>query len=507
MMRDAGDMYMKSGRIGKASLSVWMLLAVLSTPLILSTAYAAKVPVKKSRQEQKNQAIDELMRLSGFDLMFEYYGSQFLQQSIAPKSLPAEQIIMLRNILDRVSEPEDFSRTVSQYMVKNYRSGYVKPLMNWYRSPLGQKVVAGEKQVNDSAYNIDKEQFVERLKFYPPREERLALIEGLEKSMGLTDQSLDVFMTLVKVLIPLNKHLEDRSTRSVVNEIRQELYDSFQEQVLRNLLFAYRDVTDKELEQYRRFVSTGAGRWFVQSSQKGTKFFYGRVVVRVEDLMNQIVEEMETGKGESDLLKEIAPPGQRYLFVTKRDPFVPLVDPKEGLIQYGKEEESRTETRSLADELKNLPPIPLEVFKNIKRTNPRLYADLENYGDLFGRKNKLSTMEDDEFFQTVQRYKNLIQTANESSSSLMSTPTQTDYDALKLVGVIWKNNEILALIETEDKKGHTVKEGDLLGPNFGVVESINKDQIYVLEQSRDYLGNILSRKKEIEFIQVSQEEG
>ena len=476
-------------------------------PLILSSAFAAKAPAK-SRQLQRSQAIDEIMQLSGFEALSENYGSWFLDEEIAPKSLPAEQIIMLRNILDRVSEPEDFSRSVSQYMGKDLRSGYSKPLMNWYRSPLGQKIVAGEKQVNDSMYKIDKEQFVERLKYYPPREERLEMIEGLEKSMRLTDQSLDVFTTLVKVLLPLNKQLEGRSTRSVVNNIRQELYDPFQEQILRNLLFAYRDISDKELAQYRRFVSTGAGRWFVQSSQKGIKVYYGQVVVRVEDLLTQIVEEMETGKGESDLLKEIAPPGQRYLFVTKRDPFVPLVDPKVGLIQLGnEEEEGRPETRSLTDDLKNLPPIPLEVYKNIKRTNPRLYADLENFGDMFGRKNKVSTMEDEEFFQTVQRYKNLIQTANDSGTSMMSTPIQAEYDTLKLVGVIWRNNEILALVETEDKKGHTVKEGDMLGPNFGIVESINKNQIYVLEQSRDYLGNILSKKKEIEFILGSQEEG
>ncbi len=497
---------MNSGRNAKTKWSVWLLLAVFTTPLILSSAFAAKAPVK-SRQAQTNQTIDELMQLSGFEALTENYGSHFLQHGITPKSLPAEQLIMLRNILERVSDPSDFSKSVSQYMTKNFRSGYGRPLMNWYRSELGQKIVDGEKQVHDSMYKIDKEQFVERLKFYPPREERLELIEKLEKTMGLTDQSLDVFMTLVKVLLPLNKNLQDRSTREVVNEIRQELYDPFQEQIFRNMLFAYRDVSDKELGSYLRFVSNGSGRWFVQSSQKGTKVFYGRVVVRVEDLLNQIVEEMETGKGESDLLKEIAPPGQRYLFVTKRDPFVPLVDPKVGLIQAGEDEEARPENRSITEELKNLPPIPLEVYKNIKRTNPRLYADLENYGDLFGRKNPMSEMEDNEFFQTVQRYKNLIQTANESQASMMATPIQADYDSLKLVGVIWKNNEILALVETQDKKGHTVKEGDLLGPNFGVVESINKNQIYVLEQSRDYLGNILSRKKEIEFIQVSQEEG
>ncbi len=75
------------------------------------------------------------------------------------------------------------------------------------------------------------------------------------------------------------------------------------------------------------------------------------------------------------------------------------------------------------------------------------------------------------------------------------------------MGVIWKNNETIALVETEGNKGHSVKEGDLLGPNFGVVERINNDQMLILEQTRDYLGNILSNRKQLEFINEAPEEG
>ena len=505
---DAGEISMKSGKAKIAGKSFWALIALMYGVLVLSPALAATPSLNnKNRTSQANQTVDELMRLSGLEKMSERYDSKILGAEFKPKDLPAEQITMVRNIVNRVSEPGEFSKSVKQYLNKNFKSRYGRPLLSWYRSPVGKKIVNGENELIDPQFEEDKKHFQESLRFYPPREERLQLIEKLEKVLGLTDHSLDVSLALVRVLLPLNKQLAGKSTRTLLQDLRQELYDPVQEQILRNMLFAYRDLTDKEIKAYLGFVGTPHGHWFIETAYKGTKVFLGRVAVRVEDLMNQIVEEMETGDGESDILMEIAPPGQRYLFVRKRDPFAPLVDPKQGLIQLASNDETEESVRNFSDELKNLPPIPLEVYKNIKRTNPRLYSDLEKFGDLFMQKKQLASMDDEEYFQAVERYKNLIKTANESGSSMLLTPTQAEYDSISLVGVIWKNNQVLALVETSDKKGHTVKEGDLLGPNFGIVESIEKDQIYVLEQSRDYLGNILTRKKEIEFLQVSQEQG
>ena len=116
-------------------------------------------------------------------------------------------------------------------------------------------------------------------------------------------------------------------------------------------------------------------------------------------------------------------------------------------------------------------------------------------------------MGEEDYVDTVNKYKTLIQKANETKPSMILTPIQTDYESLKLVGVIWKNKETIALIETGDNKGHSVKEGDLMGPNFGVVETINNDKMLILEQTRDYMGNILSNKKQLEFINEAPDEG
>jgi Tfp pilus assembly protein PilP len=55
------------------------------------------------------------------------------------------------------------------------------------------------------------------------------------------------------------------------------------------------------------------------------------------------------------------------------------------------------------------------------------------------------------------------------------------------------------LIETPDKKGHTIRVGSFVGPNFGVVQSIDEERVVVLEQLRSFDGSVVTRTEFIEF--------
>jgi Tfp pilus assembly protein PilP len=39
-----------------------------------------------------------------------------------------------------------------------------------------------------------------------------------------------------------------------------------------------------------------------------------------------------------------------------------------------------------------------------------------------------------------------------------------------------------ALVETSNAKGHSVKTGNLIGENFGIIESIESSKIVILEK-------------------------
>ena len=475
---------------------------------VMGNTFAWAAPKKgKAVHKERVENLNRFFQLAGVDQTAYKIDAQLFDHRFNQSELPVEQITMLKNILQRVYQPEEWLEAIRHRMLRDYSPQYMNALQKWYRSPLGKKIVQAELDDLTQGMTQKKAGFIDDLQIYPPRENRLQMVEKLEQTVGMTDYTMDTLMMLFRTLYPFNDQFKGKSPRTVSREIRDDLYDPLREQILQSFLYKFRHLSDPEFSQYIKFATSNAGKWFFRSYLRGSRDSLEKTTVKLERLLTRVAQEMDSGRGESNLLKEIAPPGQRYVFARMRDPFIPLVDPNLGIVQAVEKDETQMEFRQFSDELKSLPPIPLEVYKNLKRANPKLYSQLEYYGGLFKQEAKVAAMDEGDFLETVNKYKDLLQKANDAKPDMILTPLQTAYESLRLVGVIWKNKVITALIETGDNKGHSVNEGDMLGPNFGVVEAIHQNEISILEQSRDYLGNILSKKKEIDFIQESPEEG
>jgi Tfp pilus assembly protein PilP len=474
--------------------------------LLAVTSIATAVENGKPGPKNRKAMLNNFFKSAGVEQIAYRMDHHVFDGPLAQSQFPSGQIMMIKNMMNRVYEPEEWLRSIRNRMLVDYQPRHMKQLVKWYQSPLGKKVVQVETMGMDGGMVDEKKRYLSQLEYYPPKESRLEIAERLETTLGMTDYTLDAFLVLTKVLFPYHNQWEGTSARKVSQNIKENNFEPAREYFLKSFLFKFRNLSDKELAQYATFATSPAGKWFYRSYFRGSRDSLEKTSVELKHLLDSIQQEMRSG-GESVLLKEIAPPGQRFLFIRMRDPFVPLVDPKQGLIQLVDEDESELEFRKFADELKSLPQIPMEVFRNIKSSDPRLYADLEHFGGLFSQETKIASMNEDDYLNTVKKYKTLINKANDTKPGMIVTPIQTEYEGIKLVGVIWKNNETIALVETDGNKGHSVKEGDLLGPNFGVVEKISNNQLLILEQSRDYLGNILSNKKQLEIINEAPEEG
>ncbi|VAX30801.1 hypothetical protein MNBD_NITROSPINAE05-1425 [hydrothermal vent metagenome] len=476
--------------------------------LLAVTSIATAVENGKSGLEKRKAMLNDFFKSTGVEQTAYRMDYHAFDGPLVQSQFPSGQILMVKNMMSRVYDPEEWLRSIQRRMLINYQPKRMKQLVKWYQSALGKKVVQAETMAMDMTEGMEdeKNRFLKQLEYYPPKESRLEIAERLETTLGMTDYTLDTFLVLTKVLFPYHNRWAGASERKVSQNIKDDNFEPAREYYLKSFLFKFRNFSDKELAQYAAFATSPAGKWFYRSYFRGSRDALEKTSVELKHLLDLIQQEMRSS-GESTLLKEIAPPGQRFLFVRMRDPFVPLVDPKLGLIQPVDEDESELEFRKFSDELKSLPQIPMEVFRNIKSTDPRLYADLEHFGGLFSQETKIASMGEDDYLDTVTKYKSLINKANDTQPGMIVTPIQTEYESIKLVGIIWKNNETIALVETDGKKGHSVKEGDLLGPNFGVVEKIDNNQLLILEQSRDYLGNILSNKKQLEIINEAPEEG
>jgi len=74
-----------------------------------------------------------------------------------------------------------------------------------------------------------------------------------------------------------------------------------------------------------------------------------------------------------------------------------------------------------------------------------------------------------------------------------------DYSQMKLVAIVARGEEHVAMVEEASGKGYIVLVGTYIGRNGGVVSNIGKDRVIVHERIKDFKGDMITRTQEIKL--------
>ncbi len=495
-----------------------ILTTIIGLGVLPGLAFSAPEPKGKTLSTQKDLAIDEMLGLSGLDSKIANTESFYVNINQLDKTaLPFGQTIFIRSIVDQVYRASDFRESVVEQVQRKYNAKLVREIIKWYRTPIAKNIL----QIQQNSFRPYNHSRVSRfIKFYDDDEDkkrRLKILQEMTVVSGQAEYEIGIIKVFAGMLFPFEEDYKGKPVTKWIAGLSDKLQISMQKQIVENGFYTYRDLSTDELMQYKNFLQSDAGRWFHKTIHWGSESAMTLVGATAKAFQRRIYAEVANKGADHMLLKQIAPPGHRYRLIRKRDPFKPLII--DGVLQVARakpkkklKSQSRSQStkkgkvkdfRGYGREFKKSPKIPVEVFNRLKFDDPDLYADLEYFANLFQNKSKLKSMSRTEYRGAVSKYKAVLTRASEKK--LYPTPLQIGYKSIKLMGVIWKNQEMVALVELKGSTGQTVKKGVLIGPNYGVVESIKRDEIIIVERSRDYLGNILTKKKSIEFFNKPEE--
>ena len=203
-----------------------------------------------------------------------------------------------------------------------------------------------------------------------------------------------------------------------------------------------------------------------------------------------------------DSLKANFSPGERYFLLGKRDPFIPLVSPvkKDSKRVSRKRSPLKKKRSNRFVAPTKMPLIPIKVFEKVKVKHPKMADQLNDFASIFNDELALRKLSKKEYKKKVSGYRSLLSEVLGMREDMFKlTKLQTGFDKMKFVGTLRKEGITVALVQTEGQMGHTVKVGTLIGPNLGIVKTVDENKIVILERYRNYLGEILSRPRYIEF--------
>jgi Tfp pilus assembly protein PilP len=461
-------------------------------PLFAST-------LKSSAQEDlslSNYQLKALFKLSGIENSLENIESVVeMSGNINKEVLRPGQGELSRRIMIKAYSRKEFYHTLKSSFIENHKPQYLPLAVQWYQSALGKKILRLESAVNDPLNRLAMEALTKKLLGSPPGKARMRLMERIELSAHVTEAAKTLFLEYVRLMYPFNKKVGTKEPYKNLQALKVNITEPIREVVLDRMIFSYRDIKNKDLEKYARFLGSPTGQWFSQAKLKGLKKGIKKASYKAGLIQAGLLKEIDSGGPDYPLLRDMVPLGQRYLLIGRRDPFRPLVN-EQGLVGFSRKEKSRPLVRLFGGELKVIPPLSLPVFEKIKDQYAKLYKKLIKFQRLFNDREALEKMEDQEYSKAIKNYSNALKKSSDIKMEV--SPLQIEYDAIRMTGVILKRTQAFAMFEVE-KTGYAVKKGDLVGPYFGTVKEIKDGQVIVVEKFKDYLGNILKNQKTIHF--------
>jgi hypothetical protein len=136
-----------------------------------------------------------------------------------------------------------------------------------------------------------------------PSEKRLVLIFRIDESLRASENA---FATIKAAATGWSRAVEDLQGERDRTEViqletalaiyRAQARDEVGEDVLREMMYTYRDATDAELAAYAEFLDSDAGHWFYGAVDKGVRAFLDKAVDRMaQDYVNSVITKKPTG--------------------------------------------------------------------------------------------------------------------------------------------------------------------------------------------------------------------
>ncbi len=147
-------------------------------------------------------------------------------------------------------------------------------VMAWLDSPIGERILAAEQAAVDSTM-VEYEAFLENIDASPPSEHRLKVLSELDDALGSTEAGARLLMQLDLAISVAERGAANEAPlvwQDMTNASIPSLSayaEAVEEHVFRHHMFAFRDLSTRELKQYIAFATSKSGARFVLAVQRG----------------------------------------------------------------------------------------------------------------------------------------------------------------------------------------------------------------------------------------------
>ncbi len=221
---------------------------------------------------EKEQLLDRLYDQTGLERQLDWvHDSMTLQEDLYP--IP-EPVVDTVNQVVKVRYSSDFFRTSMKATLDEALSvGELARLIDWFESPLGQKILRLEAAANDPENQAQMAAYIEeKLSREIPRNNRVRLIEELMEALDAVELSTELAASasvgaqrMLREVMPVGTEQPMRPVQVLKAQEKPHIRKEMPERMRNIFLYTYRSLPDHEIQRYLDFARENA----MQNFQRG----------------------------------------------------------------------------------------------------------------------------------------------------------------------------------------------------------------------------------------------
>jgi hypothetical protein len=290
-------------RVASLSLAACLLAGAALPVQAQDKSRARPRPAPRAPIDDKSAGIDEAIRISGIRTHLMFVRSHMKQVLDEDLRLDFDSRRWLAQTIDSGFSPEAYVKPIRQALLDSYNADALARVLIWYRSPTGKKMVRLEQAGAAPGQLQARSKYLATLENKQPSEDRLVLIFRIDEASRRSEATFAADKALtngwnlgIQQVLSDSEQREVTQTRLALDLFRAQLRDVVSEEILRDMMYGYRDATDAELRAYAEFLESDAGKWFFSTVYKGQQAVLEKAPDKVAEEFVRSVQQRQTAR-------------------------------------------------------------------------------------------------------------------------------------------------------------------------------------------------------------------
>ncbi len=213
--------------------------------------------------------ISKYIELSGIDQMLLTFPDQ-IDAMFSQKILTSEQPESEKRVAKIMKESFDFvlvKENLNIFLLQNTDINLLENLIQWLETPLAQKIKEEELSSSGPGSQADLLRYIADLQTNPPSQDRIAIIQEIEKTTKLSELSTNITIEMLRgmfksfnLTLPEDKRKSMGKIEEEINKFKPVIQNSLRQQMILSSFYSYRNISNVELIKYIEFYKSNTGK-------------------------------------------------------------------------------------------------------------------------------------------------------------------------------------------------------------------------------------------------------